>query len=159
MEHKEPTKPKGFIEVTIEYDDGRETEYWECSNAVLRTGREALAKMLANQIGDTFEFYISRMIFGDSGTNGGVPKFVNTSRSGLFGTTRVNKPVSVTIDSEIPSQVVFTSVVGFQEGNGFTLNEMALVMDNGDLYSMATFPDLNKTSSMQITWNWRLSFV
>lgn len=158
MEYTELARPKGTITADILYDDGR-VDCLEHSNIVLRAGREALAKMLANRIGDNFDFFISRMIFGDSGTNGGVPKFVNTARSGLFGTTRVNKPVSVTIDAEIPSQVVFTSVVGFQEGNGFTLNEMALVMDNGDLYSMATFPDIGKTSSMQVVWNWRLSFV
>ena len=159
MEYNELSKPKGCVEMIIEYKDDRETERLSFNNAVLRAGREALAQMLANEIGDSFDFYISRMIFGDSGTSGGTPKFVNTSRSGLFGTTRVNKPVAASIDVEIPSQVVFTSVVGFAEGNGYTLNEMALVMGNGELYSMATFPDLSKTSAMQITWNWRLSFV
>lgn len=158
MEYTELAKPKGSVTAKIEYSDGR-VEHLAWNNVVLRKGREALAKMLANQIGDSFEFFISRMIFGDSGTNGGVPKFVNTAKNGLFGTTRVNKPVSVTIDSEIPSRVVFTSVIGFQEGNGFALNEMALVMDNGELYSMATFPDLGKTSSIQLTYNWALSFV
>lgn len=155
---KELTSPKGQIEAIVEYDDGRKEEL-HFDNAVLRLGRQALASALANQIGDSYEFFISRMIFGDSGTNGGVPKFVNTSRNGLFGVTRVNKPIIANIDPDTPSQAVFTSVVTFQEGNGFALNEMALVMENGDLYSMATFPDLNKTSSMQITWNWRLSFV
>lgn len=159
MEYELVTKPKGVITATIEYNDGRKPEFLHRNNVVLRSGREALAKMLANEIGDSFDFFISRMIFGDSGTNGGVPKFVNTARNGLFGTTRVNKPVAANIDVEIPSQVVFTSVVSFQEGNGYTLNEMALVMDNGNLYSMATFPDLSKTSSMQITWNWNISFV
>jgi len=55
--------------------------------------------------------------------------------------------------------VVFTSVLDYDEANGFQINEMALQMNNGDLYSMSTFADLNKTSSMQITWNWKLSFV
>ena len=39
------------------------------------------------------------------------------------------------------------------------LNEMALQMANGQLYSMTTFPDLNKTEDMQITFNWRLNFI
>jgi hypothetical protein len=99
------------------------------------------------------------MLFGDGGTSGGVPKYVDTSRNGLFGITRALKPVIVTIDPTLPSQVVFTSVLDYEEANGFQINEMALQMNNGDLYSMSTFADLNKTSSMQITWNWKLSFV
>jgi hypothetical protein len=39
------------------------------------------------------------------------------------------------------------------------LNEMALQMANGDLYSMVSFPDLTKTSEMSIIWNWTLSFI
>jgi len=155
---KDSQRSKGIIEAVIDYKNGNR-EILSFDNAVLRSGREALASVLANQIGDNFEFFISRMIFGDGGTNGGVPKFVQTARSGLFGTTRVNKPVVASIDPATPSQVVFTAVISFSEGNGFTLNEMALVMDNGNLYSMATFSDLTKTSQMQITWNWRLSFV
>jgi hypothetical protein len=77
----------------------------------------------------------------------------------LFGVTRVSKPVISTIDPNISSQVIFTSVITKEEGNGYPLNEMALKMANDDLYSMVTFPDLNKTNSMQIVFNWRISFV
>jgi hypothetical protein len=99
------------------------------------------------------------MLFGDGGTSGGTLKYVDTQRTGLFGITRASKPVISQIDPNIPSQVVFTSVLTFDDANGYALNEMALQMSNGDLYSMVTFADLNKTSSMQITFNWRLSFV
>jgi len=150
--------PKGYIEGIIEYKSG-DVEKIEFNNAVVNKGREALAKSLANDIGDDFEFFINKMLFGDAGTNSGVPKFVSADRNGLFGVTRANKAVIATVDSLLPSQVVFTTVLTFDDANGFTLNEMALQMSNGDLYSMATFADLNKTSSMQITWNWRLSFV
>lgn len=150
--------PKGEIFYTIEFSDGSiENKY--VKNTVLRKGRNALASSLANQIGDRYEYFISRMIFGSSGTSGGVPKFVNEERNGLFGITQANKTIISNVDPQIPYQSIFTSVLTFQEANGVTLNEMALVMNNGDLYSMATFPDLNKTSQMQITWNWRLSFV
>lgn len=159
MNQLEIIKPKGTIEGIVEYIDDRPKEFVQINNAVLRGGREVLAMVLANQIGDEFNFFINRMIFGNSGTNGGVPKNVNTERNGLFGTTIVNKPVSSNINVNTPSQVVFTSVMGFQEGNGNTLNEMALVMANGNLYSMATWGGLSKTSAMQITWSWRLSFV
>jgi hypothetical protein len=55
--------------------------------------------------------------------------------------------------------VTFTSVIAFDDANGHNLNEMALRMYNGDLYSMATFPDLGKTSNMQITCNWRITML
>ena len=99
------------------------------------------------------------MVFGDGGTQAGAKKYVDTSRNGLFGTTRASKPVMSSVDSEIPTQAMFTSVLKFDEANGYALNEMGLQMANDDYYSMVTFPDLNKTSEIQITFNWRLSFV
>ena len=99
------------------------------------------------------------MLFGDGGTSGGTFKTVETQRNGLFGITRASKPVISTVDPSIQTQVVFTSVLTFDDANGFALNEMALQMANGDLYSMVTFADLNKTSNIQVTFNWRLSFV
>jgi hypothetical protein len=114
---------------------------------------------LARAFEGEYNLYISRMLFGNGGTSGGSKKQVNTSRNGLFGTEVASKPVLSNVDSNLPSQVTFTSVLRFNEANGNALNEMALQMSSGDLYSMVTFPDLNKTSEMQITFNWRLSFV
>lgn len=153
------TRSKGTIEMLVEDQDGLIIEHRCFDNATLESGRQALASSLANDIGNEFNFFITRMLFGDGGTSGGVPKFVNTNRNGLFGTTRVNKPVIQSIDPNAPSQVIFTSVISFSEGNGIALNEMALQMNTGDLYSMATFADISKTSSVQITWNWRISFI
>jgi len=155
---QEHLKPVGDVEIIIKHKDGTERRI-EFKNTVLRKGREALAASLANEIGDTFDFFICRMVFGNNGTTGGVPKSVNADRNGLFGPAILTKPVISNIDYQIPSQVVFTSIIDFDEANGFTLNEIALQMSNDDYYSLATFADLNKTSLMQITWNWRLSFV
>lgn len=151
-------KAYGHVQAIIEYKSG-EKKVIEFPNTILRKGRNALASALANDVGDSFNFYISRMLFGDGGTAGGATKFVDTARNGLFGITRANKPVISQVDPDIPSQVIFTSVVAYSEANGYTLNEMALQMNTGDLYSMVTFPDLTKTEQMQITFNWRLSFV
>ena len=151
-------KPKGDVEMIIRNREGDATQI-TFHNTVLRKGREALTASLANEVGSVYDFFVSRMLFGDGGTSGGVPKFVTTERNGLFGITRAIKPVISTIDPVLPTQVVFTSILDYDEANGYTLNEMALQMNSGDLYSMSTFADLNKTSSMQITWNWRLSFV
>lgn len=151
-------KSEGFVTLTIDYGNGSQ-EIREFKNTVLLTGKYALASSLAGKYGDSYDYNITRMIFGTNGTNNGVPKIVVPSQPGLFGPTLLTKPLAITIDPEIPSQIVFTAVIGCAEGNGNSINEMALRMANGELYSMATFPDLNKTSLMQLTWNWRLSFI
>ena len=150
--------PVGDIERIIDWRDGRR-DVIDFHNTVLLTGRRALTASLANAIEDTYEFYITRMLFGDGGTHNGVKKYVDAGRNGLFGVTQVSKPVLANIDSTIPTQAIFTSVIKFDEAIGVTLNEMALQMATGDLYSMTTFPDLNKTEDMQITFNWRLNFI
>lgn len=149
---------KGDIQAVIENKNGS-LDVIEFRNTILKTGRSALAFSLANRIGGDFDFFVSRMIFGDGGTNGSVPKIVPVERNGLFGSKIVDKPVVANIDSSNDSQVIFTSVVSFNEGNGFNLNEMALVLQTGDLYSMATFPGVSKTPQMQITFNWKCSFI
>lgn len=158
MNHKDNCSCIGEVDITINWLDGR-IEKRNVKNTVLRAGREALASSLANNYGDTYDFWISRMLFGDGGTSGGSPKYVNTDRNGLFGTTIANKPISSTIDVNYPYQVVFTSVLTYEDANGVTVNEMGLQMNDTDLYSMVTFGDISKTSAMQITWNWRISFI
>ena len=148
----------GHVERIVEYRDGS-TDIVTWENAVLDKGREALAATLANLVGDTNEFFIARMIFGDGGTTAGAKKFVNTNRNGLFGVTRLTKPVTALIDDLNASQAIFTSVITFDELVGVAMNEMALQMANGSLYSLSTFLDLTKTANMQITFNWRLNFI
>lgn len=156
---------RGDIQMIVETRN--RVEVVEFRNAILRSGREALALSLANRTGGDFDFFISRMLFGDGGSVGGVPKAVPTERTSLFGVTRVSKPVIANIDPNNGSQVSFTSVVSYDEGNGFNLNEMALQLhgsvpgggDSPSLYSMATFPGISKTSLMQLTFNWRISFI
>lgn len=159
MNLTECIKPVGEIEAIIEYDDGRPTESFSFKNTILKNGRIALAKSLANDVSGTYDFYINRMLFGSNGTSGNVPRHVDEARNGLFGLTVLSKPVLATIDPNLTTQVIFTSVIAFTEANGVALNEMALQMSNGQLYSMRTFPDLTKTNHMQITWNWSLNFV
>lgn len=149
---------KGTVQVLINYKDGTEKEI-NFNNTILRSGRSAVAAALANRVGDDFDYFVSKMIFGDGGTVGGVPKQVNDDRTGLFGSARVVRPVISNIDSNNPTQVVFTAVIPYDEGNGYELSEMALQLNSGDFYSMATFAGISKTSSMQITWSWRLSFI
>lgn len=148
----------GHVYATIEHKNGKVEEI-NFKNTILKGGREALAASLANSVSNPYDFFISRMLFGDGGYTGGQTKYVETSRNGLFGITRASKSVISVIDSNVASQVTFTSVLTYADANGYTLNEMALQMNNGKLYSMVTFPDLSKTDNIQIVWNWRLSFV
>lgn len=152
-------KPIGEVERIIEYSDGSPKEVKYFRNTILKNGRIALAKSLANDIGGSYAFYISKMIFGTGGTSGGAERFVNADRNALFcGIPPANciKPVIASTDV---TQVIFTSVLTFEDAIGLILNEMALMMANEQLYSMVTFPDFTKTGAMQVTWNWRLNFV
>jgi hypothetical protein len=152
---------KGTIEGLIEDVNGN-TKKIEFKNTILKSGRAALVSALANQIGTEFDYFINKMIFGSNGVteNGsGVPKQVGDERTGLFGSTIVRRPIVANIDPNNNTQVVFTAVVPFNEANGYVLNEMALQLNNSELYSMATFPGISKTSQIQITWNWRISMI
>jgi hypothetical protein len=148
----------GKIYLSVENLDGTFAKM-AVKNKVLLTGRSALAGSLANQYNGEFPFYVTRVLFGNNGTIGGAPRFVDDSREGLFGAVTLSKPAIATIDDDFPQQVTFTTTVAFSELVGNVINEMALEMANGQIFSMATFGDISKTSSTQLVYNWRLSFV
>jgi hypothetical protein len=158
MNNSSVVESKGFIDIKIEDKNGLVNEY-TVKNTVLRTGRYALAKTITNNLDDNINLYVIRMIFGSSGTSGGQPKIVNTNRTSLFGPVVSEKPVLASIDSNNPTQAIFTSVLGYNDANGYALSEMALVLNDNTLYSMATFGDLNKTNQIQITFNWRINYI
>lgn len=149
----------GMVTCKIEYNDSDRMDCFTVKNAMLRAGKVAIVKCLANQQNSPFDFYVDKMIFGTNGTIAGVPRFVEEARTGLFGLTLLTKNAIASIDSSAPTSVIFTSVVAYDEGVGSSLNEMALKMKNGELYAMTTFPDLGKTSNMQLTWNWVVSYL
>jgi hypothetical protein len=149
---------QGKIFCTIVNEDGTSAKM-VVRNKVVMSGRSALASSLANQISGDFNYYIAQVVFGSSGTVGGVPRFVNDNQAGLFGAVTLTKPVIATIDPNFPSAVTFTTTIAFGDlPGGAIVNEIALIMGNGQLFSMACFADLNKTNSTQFVFNWRLSF-
>ena len=102
------------------------------------------------------------MIFGNNGATGDgtTARYVDESRTGLFGSTLVSNGVISSIDPASPTTAILTSVLTFAQGNVTPgLSEMALVMANGQLYSMVSFPTLTKTSQMQMVVNWRISLL
>jgi len=151
-------QPKGDVELFIDYTDGSK-DYRCFPNSVLTNGKRVLAKTLAGEIGTSFVYYICKMVFGNNGTTGGVPKFVDASREGLFGPAVISKNVIANIDPITPTQVIFTAILTYDDAVGFALNEMGLQLADESYYSVATFGDITKTAQMQITWNWKLSFV
>ena len=100
----------GYVTGKIINKNGEESNI-DFSNAVLVGGRSELVKVLANKIGGTYNQFVSRMIFGDGGTDGVTTRYVDADRTGLFGLTRASKPVVTNIDSTNTTQVIFTSVL------------------------------------------------
>ena len=151
---------RGDVEMIIDYKSGKR-EVHEMKNTILDAGKAALAASLTNNINDPYDFYISNMIFGTNGTTGdGVTmRYIDSGRTGLFGTTVLNNPVLASVSSGSPATAVFTSIIGYDQVNGLALSEMALVMANGSLYSMISFPSLNKMIGQQITINWTISVL
>ena len=159
--HNDFSNCKGYVQGIIEYKNGK-FEKINFSNAVVKSGRSALAACLANNIGGDFDYFISEMIFGNGGakgSSGGVAKQINDEATNLFGDIVARIPVISNIDPNNTAQVIFTSVLPFDTANGQDINEMGLFLNSGDLYSIATFSSISKSSEMQITWNWRLSFI
>ena len=158
MKSSSDIESQGFVDITVEDNSGNKKS-WTVKNTVLRLGRIALAKTITNELGDYTNFYVMRMIFGTGGTESGQVKLVNTSRTGLYCATVAEKSVISNIDTTNPTQAIFTTVLSYADANGYAINEMALVLNNGDLYSMTTFADLNKTDQIQITFNWRINYI
>ena len=150
--------PVGKVEIIIDYKDGRQ-DILRTDNKVLVTGRQGLVDGLANAIGGTFTFYVNGIVFGSQGTVGGTPRFIDDTRTGLFGPVILSKGVLASIDQTTGTSVTFTSVITFDELVGNIINESALVFAEGSYYSMVTFGDITKTSSMQLTVNWTAAYM
>lgn len=150
----------GDINCKIKFKDGKEINKY-IHNDLLKTGRIALINSLSGNYGNEYNYNITNMIFGNGGTSTeGKIKIVNSERNNLFGTMVASKPVVVPTSTTSGYYVLtFISVLDYDDANGYALNEMALKMANGDLFAMATFGDLSKSSNMQLTWSWSLSFV
>lgn len=158
----------GYGDIIIEDINGNKT-IKKFKNAILKTGREAIIKALthtlqacSNTVGQfeyAFPYYIKNMVFGNGGEVSGTPRAVNANQNGLYGVTVATKPVNSLINPSNASQAVFTAVLGFNDGNGYSINEIGLQMGTGDLYSLSTFSGIAKTSQIQITFSWNINIL
>ena len=163
---------KGFIDYVVEYKNGKSYKV-SFPNVVLITGRQALAQVLTNTLGTcpstnvssttgqlVPSLYINEMFFGSNGTDtGGTPLIVSPGRKTLFGPPTAVKPVNSYVSQAVATQANFTATLLYADAVSQNINEMALSMTNGNLYSMVTFPNIFKTADMQITFNWSLNFI
>lgn len=154
---RDEMKIKGTLSVMIEDGDWKEERL--LSNTILLTGKSAVVHSLGYDIGGSFQYYVDRMIFGDGGEESGVPKRVSVTSTSLNGDTRASVSASASFSPDVQNQIVFTSVLTGSHAVGYTLNEAALQLANGGLFSMVTFPGLPKTSTMTLTFNWTLTVV
>lgn len=149
---------RGTIQFKTDFDDGTFSTSL-VKNKILLGGRRSLAKTIGNLTGGNFQFYIARMLFGVNGTLNGSVKKVEENRTSLFGPIALAKPVIVSYDEDRPDQVIYTSVINKSELINQTINEIALEMANGELFSMATFGNVTKTGQMAITWNYKIVYL
>lgn len=145
----------GYVNVVIEDTDSKKNlcQY----NTILKSGKNAMADSLSGEIGSVFQAYGQRMLFGNNGTVSGVSRYVDEGRTSLFGPTVIAKSVNTVRDSSDP-KVSFVSVLTKDDAVGIAIDEMALELASGDLYSMLTMGQINKTSTMQITFTWTFIF-
>lgn len=153
---KDLVKLKGYIQAKIKYKDTGKIETIQFKNTILDNGKTYLAKCLLEEFP---KLGIKYMIFGDGGTNNGQPREISPMQESLFGVTRIKKTVVSQVDPDVPKQIIFSVVIGEEEGNGFSLNEMALVLSDDTLFNLSTFSDLNKTDQMEIAWSWFVCFA
>lgn len=136
----------------------KENRVYYKKNTVLDSGKSSLAKSLTNNVSSPYEFYINQMVFGSGGEDGNSQKTIDTSRTSLYyQTLAVN--VSSSWDINYPTKALFVATITSGQINGTTVNEAGLVNQNGDLFSMVTFPGLSKTDEIQLTLNWEILFT
>jgi hypothetical protein len=145
----------GYVNILIEDSDNKKNlcQY----NTILKGGKNAMADSLSGEIGPIFQAYGQRMLFGNNGTVAGVSRYVDEGRTSLFGPTVVSKSVNTVRDNTDP-KVSFVSVLTKDDAVGIAIDEMALELASGTLYSMLTMGQINKTSTMQITFTWTFIF-
>jgi hypothetical protein len=145
---------KGFIKVHIRYKNGK-THAIKYNNQIINSGR----CFLANCLLEGGKPHIVNMLFGDGGVGENGPKEVNPNQNKMNGVVRLRKPVVSQIDPDSPNQVIFTTVLDFEEGNDYPINEMALEFNDEKLFNLSTFESLKKTNDMEITYCWFVIFI
>jgi len=147
---------RGHIIGKIRYLNGS-VEHFDFPNTVLNCAKVRMADFLINE--SPKPIHITHVLFGDGAFEAGEKKEPSPTRTSLFGIVRANKKVVRQVDPEIPTQLIFSITLENEDANGHVLNEMALQMNDGELFSISTFPNLTKTDDFAVDWLWIVNFV
>jgi hypothetical protein len=112
--------------------------------------RKFVANLLANEV--------IEVVWGDGGTERGVPREVTPNQKNLFGIIRLTKKILPKISKDDPGTVIFDLLVNSDEANGFVLNEFGLKAKNGDFWRIGTFNDVKKEEDLEISFTIQLKF-
>lgn len=122
-------------------------------NTITYVGLNALLALLA-QAGTTPGDYAMRTLV--PGTNGTPPTPGDLSLGAPLGA-----PDQITLSAPNFShntatrELIVTGTLSTSQGNGSTLREIGLALDNGDLFARQVHPGVEKDGSMSITYSWR----
>lgn len=153
---------RGSVFIEVEDDNGK-NEYHR-ANTVMTGGRHWLARVLAGQFGGNTDFFVSHMAFGNGGYDSvdgrEGPVDFDSGRTGLFSPISegvISCTAGNVVDGSI--RVTFTTRMSKDFGNGNNISEMGLMLKNGTLFAMVTFPPIEKNSSRAITVKWTVTFL
>ena len=158
-------KAVGQVKITLtDTNTGEVIEVIERKNSVLNVGREAVLNGLANK--NTADRFISAMVFGDGGAelsgSDMVERSVSRERDALFGVQRDETAVVCRVqhNNDGTPYMLVTGIIGSEStANGYTLNEVALRLNSGELYALMTWQGTAKTASVSMTMQWLVYFL
>ena len=167
---------KGFVTLTVLRTDEVEelgliqakpkfVERVETKNTVLRAGRRQLAAALGgNLLTDGFKANVKKMVWGKGGTDiSGRKLAVPETATGLIG-GQSNVLVETWCEGSMAPgddpTVIFSGVIGKQTAaNGYKVDQLGLVLDDGTYFAVATFGGLVKEAGFTFVLNWTIDLL
>lgn len=151
MQIKVNISVRGTVTRIIEFHSG-EKEITSFQNMIIDGGKRAIATYLSGVDSPK----ISHMVFGNGGSSQGQLRMVKPEQNELFGITHIKKKV---IGQMEDNHIVFATTIEAYEIND-TINEMALQLDNSEIFSIVTMPDFVAPPQLKrITWKWYLAVI
>jgi len=146
---------EGTLRATKVFPDGRKEDIFEQKNLIMLLSKSYI---LGSIYKPTFSLnLVNRLQVGIGGTidpAGLYPKTVNQNLSALF-TPLLYVTASYVENTTVPS-VTFIADVDQTLGNGSLITEAGLLMTNGNLFNIKTFPGIPKTSDFSIHFEWTI---
>lgn len=153
VRHQPGFQLQGFIEVVaVRARDGKVLRRIDVQNTITYAGIGAVL-FLFSQDGVTLtDFQLASLRVG---TNATPPTKGNTA----LGTQVFSKALgpSNRLRSLPTGELVLSTQLTTSEANGNTLTEAGLFLGNGQLFARQVHPAIAKTSSITVSYNWRIA--